>query len=587
MNAVWLLVGALLLGGGMTLGSFAGNTERVTRLWVAAEVAEDGTARISEVIDYDFGRRPGSDRHGIYRDVPGLAPTAEVEATVDGRPVPAETGYLSSDETRIRIGDPGRTVSGVHRYRIEYRLDGVAPGHRLAWNAVGTGWTVPLDDIHIQVVAPFGLTGARCVRGVGGSRTSCAVTAAEPGRLTAELASLPAEQGATVYAAGDLAVSRPELPVPPHAALRAADRPHPLLPGLFGTVAALLAVALTALLLRWAGRSPLYDEDGFDGAGLGTTSGGRVRRVDLSRRAASRPPAPAPPEDLDPARAGILLAGRVLPAHKVALLMDAHTRGWLTVSQQEVPTLSRNESQEQASRTADALTRRTLNTIFGSRVSVTLGRYDYDFARAWRALDTDLREWLESAGGLSDPTGRRRSRVVRRAGVAASVIGLGTALTGAVLSGHHGQPWMFWAVTGAVIAGAGLALSVRAWELSALTPHGARLWLRVAAFRRYLARPDMSLVAALTEEEVRLYSCWAVGLGETDSWSAAAEASSRRPGHHDAYRHWHRHTSGLAASLVAAAASSSTAPSSSSGASDSSGSGSVGGGSGGGGGGSW
>ncbi|WP_406347985.1 DUF2207 domain-containing protein [Streptomyces sp. NBC_00144] len=587
-NAVWLLVGAVLLGGAMALGSLAGNTERVTRLWVVAAVAGNGTARVTEVIDYDFGRGL-EDKHGIYRDVPGLSDIADVKATVDGRPVPAETEYLSEHETRIRIGDPDRTISGVHRYRIEYPLARVAPGHRLAWNAVGAGWAVALDDIRIQVTAPFALARPRCVSGGTGSRSSasCTVSAPEQGSLVAELPGLRAGQGATLYSAdGGRVASRPAQTVPSAAIPRAAGRAHPPLLWMYGTAAALVAMALTAMLLRRAGRSPLHDEGGLEAAGPGATDGKRIRRVDLSRLAASRPRAAAPPEGLDAARAGVLFAGRVLPEHKVALLMHAHERGWLTISQRDAPVLSRKRSEEEASREADAMTRDALKAIFGNRDSLTLDHYDYYFGKAWEGLDTDLREWLETTSGLCDPAGPRRSRPARRAGVAATLTGLASALTGAVLSGHPEHLWRGWAVAGAVVAGAGLALAVRAWEVHTLTPHGARQWLRVAAFRKYLAHPDKPVGDTMSEEDVRRYTGWAVALGEADHWSAAAEASAQRPGHPAVHDHRHLHTSALAASLTSAAATSSTSPPSDS-SSGSSSSGSVGGGSGGGGGGSW
>ncbi|WP_107055839.1 DUF2207 domain-containing protein [Streptomyces griseus] len=97
-------------------------------MWVGAEIAEDGSARVTEVIDYDFGH-PADSRHGIYRDLPDLPydeEAAKVVATMDGGRVPWELRvgdrYEEPDgqrriATRIQVGDPDRTVTGVHRYR--------------------------------------------------------------------------------------------------------------------------------------------------------------------------------------------------------------------------------------------------------------------------------------------------------------------------------------------------------------------------------------------------------------------------------------------------------------------------------------
>jgi Predicted membrane protein (DUF2207) len=134
-----VLTGAALLVGAVALAAgVAGQTERISRLWAGAAVGGDGAARVTEVIDYDFGSQR---RHGIYRDVPGLDPAGPVEVSSATAPDQVEvTG--TAQQARVRIGDPDRTVSGRHRYRIAYVLPGVAP-----WR----------------------LEGARCVRGAAGS----------------------------------------------------------------------------------------------------------------------------------------------------------------------------------------------------------------------------------------------------------------------------------------------------------------------------------------------------------------------------------------------------------------------------------
>lgn len=153
IDAALLVLGALAVGGTAAAGSLFGDSERLHDLWLGAEVAEDGSARIVEVIDYDFGSRA---RHGIFRDVPGLSPDARVvvsSATAPDDVLVTGTAY----DSRIRVGDPNRTVRGRHRYTIEYPLAAVAPSGGLSWNAVGSSWTVPIESAHIHVVAPFRL----------------------------------------------------------------------------------------------------------------------------------------------------------------------------------------------------------------------------------------------------------------------------------------------------------------------------------------------------------------------------------------------------------------------------------------------
>ncbi len=75
VDVVLLAVGIAVTGAAAAIGAAAGDTERATALWVGAWLTDDGSARIVEVIDYDFGSEA---RHGIFRDVPGLSPDARV-----------------------------------------------------------------------------------------------------------------------------------------------------------------------------------------------------------------------------------------------------------------------------------------------------------------------------------------------------------------------------------------------------------------------------------------------------------------------------------------------------------------------------
>ena len=149
-----LLAAALLTGVVALVGAVAGRTERIPRLWAGAAVGPGGAARVVEAIDYDFGSRQ---RHGIYRDIPGLAAGDPVQVASPTAPAQLQvTG--TSQQARLRIGDPDRTVSGRHRYTIGYRLAGVAPGGRLVRRAGR------------ERVAPGGATQAAFGTSGGGAR---------------------------------------------------------------------------------------------------------------------------------------------------------------------------------------------------------------------------------------------------------------------------------------------------------------------------------------------------------------------------------------------------------------------------------
>ena len=56
--------GSVVVGVAALIGGCASETERIERYWTSAELAGDGSAEITEVIDYNFGAL-AQDRHGI------------------------------------------------------------------------------------------------------------------------------------------------------------------------------------------------------------------------------------------------------------------------------------------------------------------------------------------------------------------------------------------------------------------------------------------------------------------------------------------------------------------------------------------
>src|SRR5512132_3596828 len=310
-----VLAGVVVLAGlAAVAGVVAGAPERVARLWAGAELDGDGGASITEVIDDDFAARQ---RHGIYRDIPGLDPADPDQVQVTG----------TAHQPRLRIGDPDRTVSGRHRYTIDYHLSGVAPGGRLAWDAVGTSWTVPIDQVELHVAAPVRLEEVVCVRGVAGSPAPCQATQPEPGHLVATLEDLDPGQGITLYAtAGARLAAAPALPTPP-TGVPADPGTGPLPPALAATLAALAGAVPATWLVRRAGRERVTTGAAAEAAfGPGAGPERRVDPADLGQLATVEF---VPPAELTPAQGGVLLAEEVRPEHKVAWLIGAAIDGYL------------------------------------------------------------------------------------------------------------------------------------------------------------------------------------------------------------------------------------------------------------------
>ncbi|MDQ7906175.1 DUF2207 domain-containing protein [Phytohabitans sp. ZYX-F-186] len=576
-DAAALLVGVLLVGlAGLLAAGLGGSGERIPRMWVAARLLDDGSAQVTEVIDYDFA---GARRHGIYRTVPQDAPgdVTGVAVTMDGAPVPFDV--RAGRFARIVIGDPAATVTGVHRYRIDYGLPRLGDDRWLAWDAVGTDWEVPVDRVEVHVAGPHGIGSPTCVAGWSRAGDPCAALAQPvPGQLDAVHDGLDAGQGLTLYGQ----IARPggggaALPPPPGGPPPPAARGDGIVTGwLWATGAALAAALVVAALLRLAGRERVRTEDG------------RIRRMDIGRLARTVRPSPLPPAGLGPAQGGILLTDQVRKRHLVAWLLGAGLDRHLRVTGISQPVLRLPKERPDG---ADELTTEVLATLFAQNPNVALRKYNRNFAAAWTKLRRGLRGWRRSGGdGLWERRGEPLRRAALVCGALATAAGLAVLLLAAGDVTAPGAGWRTPVTVGAALAGAGLAALLLAWELRTLTVRGSDLWCRTEAYRRHLAGLD-----AWDGRDEDVHTAWAVALGEARSWLAAAQRAvkppSGRPATTPAYDHvrWQ-----LALYLPTATASATSSPAVGSGSSTSSGgysgggsSGGVGGGDGGGGGGSW
>ncbi|MGY1814365.1 DUF2207 domain-containing protein [Blastococcus sp. SYSU D00820] len=571
VDLVLLAVVALAVGIGTFVAAATAAEERVARLWVAATVQDDGSARVVEVVDYDFG---SDDRHGIYRDVPGLRTDEPVTVTSPDAP---DDVFVSTaaGAPRIRIGDASQTVDGRHRYVIEYTLDGVAPGGALAWDAVGTGWQVPIDRVEVHVVAPAALGDGDCAVGTTGSTDACTIGEAAPGHLVARVEELAAGEGVTVTAtAGAALAAAPAVPDPPRSA---PDRSgvDPIAPAaLAGGLTLLLALA-TARVLRRAGRERV------PASGIPVVAApGEEARVDLAELGTYATPSATLPAGLSAAQGGVLLAGAVHSQHQAAWLLEQAAAGVLELESPDGGSSKRIVVTRRAPGEDPA--RRILDAAFRGRGVLVLGSYDKDFAGAWRSIGTELRGW-QRRSGLWDAAADRRARRIRSWGVVAGLAGIVLALYGASFAADSPATCLALATVAGVLCGLGWAGAISGWELKVLTPEGSAAWLQVESLRQFLATAprEALLDEALASGQVERYTAWAVALGQADRWATVPFSRTASGGgryHHPA------HHAVFAPVFVSSCTTASTSPSSSS---SSGGSSSVGGGAGGGGGGSW
>ena len=164
----------------------AQTSESIKEYAVDITVNRDSSILVQEQITYDFG---AEQRHGIFRTIPykykarGGTFTLRISdvAVVNEKGEPyAFTSSRKGSDFELKIGDPDTTITGQHVYKISYTVNRAInyfPDHdELYWNAIGTGWAVPIEKTGVVVHVPTGSTNAQCYVGQEGStETSCAI----------------------------------------------------------------------------------------------------------------------------------------------------------------------------------------------------------------------------------------------------------------------------------------------------------------------------------------------------------------------------------------------------------------------------
>ncbi|MCX7750733.1 MAG: DUF2207 domain-containing protein [Candidatus Bipolaricaulota bacterium] len=149
--------------------------EEIRDYLVRVEIRADGAVAVHEEIGYVFDLP----RHGILREIPIAyrLPTGEryrlrvsvEDVLANGSSVPYR-GYTEGGNFVLKIGDPDRTVLGLVTYAVRYRVERALRPYgdevELYWNAVGTGWGVPIRRARVEVIPPPGV-GPEAVRAVG------------------------------------------------------------------------------------------------------------------------------------------------------------------------------------------------------------------------------------------------------------------------------------------------------------------------------------------------------------------------------------------------------------------------------------
>jgi len=579
--AAFVVVGcSLLVGAVAALGAVVGDAERITSFQVAAVLGNEGLL-VTEVIDYDFGPSP---RRGIYRDIPDAAANS---VSVRSSTAPDQTLVTERRSTvHVRVGDPSVTITGRHRYQIEYLLpfDAVVQGNVLAWDAVGTRWTVPIRNVGVELALAGELENASCSQGRMFEERRCELAnTGSAGRYTVRIDELGVGDGVTISGSLVTAGAPPELVPSPSSPV---DDPGIgiLLPFVVATAAAIVGGFGGGVIARRAGRERVWSGGAADAA-FGDERdelvGIRIDELELAELATIEF---EPPRDTSATEGGIIFTESVRDQHLSAWLLEAAIRGEIEISGDTRPVLTRGSSP------AHPQVHQVLDAMFGSRSTITLDDYDKTFATGWKRLRNELDEWFDGAAHW-DADGRRNRRRAIGLGVLTGTVGLALTAVTAAFAARSGGLLTLAVIAAAALTGVAVGLVASSSELMIRTEAGTALWLRIESFRRFLQHSEARHVTEAAQRGVlRHYTAWAVALGESQAWADAVEAATT-----DAPELGSSAVDDIAfvslGSHIGHATSKTTTVPASSGGSDWSGgggfSGSVGGGGGGGGGGSW
>lgn len=469
-------------------------------------VRADGSLSIVEAIDVDFD---GLQKHGIFRDIPTRYRYDDtrdrvyrigVEGVTDasGRGVMYQ---VSSNDTltEIKIGDPGRTVSGKQSYRIRYTVAGALNSFgdhgELYWNVNGAEWDVPTRVASAIVTAPIGaITAIGCFQGATGSTEGCRQSGLEaPGtgaRFTSRALS-PGEQLTVVVGLKPdaVAVPAPSLVARP----RGFADYFSTSPLALGIAAIVLVAALFGVWWIWWTR----------GRDRGPARGAIVPEYE-------------PPDKLRPAQLGVIVDEVADPRDLVATIVDLAVRGYLVITEHAKHGLfGRTDWTLDKQKPGDDLLpyeRRLYDGLFKDGDSVLLSSLKGTFAPTLKGAETQLYEDAMARGWfVADPSRVR-----------AAYAGLGclTAAAGIGLVFLLGQLGL--GLTALALVPAGLALLVMNRAMPARTDRGAALLERALGFKRYMDTAETDRAAFAEKEGLfTAYLPYAVMFASVDRWMRA------------------------------------------------------------------
>lgn len=204
------LVHSVALAMVLSCSGSAALAETIRNFHSNISLMSDSSLCIEEHLKIDFGK---TRKHGLYRDLP-----LDYECRNGKNGMHVEVGDVSCDgkksfflskvedgRLRLTIGNPEKTVTGVHDYIIKYRacnavgfFDGKP---EVYWNVTGNDWPFPINLASARLTAPNGVKPVQYASYAGATHSKqTANHHLENNSLTSEAKGLKPGQGLTLAA---------------------------------------------------------------------------------------------------------------------------------------------------------------------------------------------------------------------------------------------------------------------------------------------------------------------------------------------------------------------------------------------------
>lgn len=502
--------------------------EHISSYDVALSVHKDGELDVKETIAYDFA---DLQKHGIYRYIPERTRYDDKHDRVytisdfhvsspDGAPTQVDTSH-SNGNVVYKIGDPGQTVTGTHTYVLSYHVGGAiqrfADHAELNWNAIGTGFAVPIDQARVTLAMPVDVTKVACSAGAQGSRLPCASATMSGTGATYSATGLGPDNGVTIVAA----VPRSALPDTVQLE-RHFDLAYFLSPSVGALAGLLVVVLLGGGLLGWLLWSRGRDRRYVDQI-LGLSPAQGQQSVERHRPLFSKPDGAvefAPPDNIRPGQVGTIIDEQANVVDVTATIIDLAVRGYLHID--EIEPDGRFGQRDWGLRMLKApgpellpYEKALFDALFlGKPASVRMSELKYTFAANLADVQSRLYDDSVAQGWFA-----RRPDYTRRGWHVVGVAVLVVAVVASFLLYKAQAPY---GLIGVGLILLGLAALVTARYMPAKTAKGSAVLARVLGFRQYIRTAEAEQLRFEEREQIfSRYLPYAIVFGETDRWAKA------------------------------------------------------------------